>query len=781
MKKIFLSLVILLTYVNMYCQSTMEIVSSDDKMLQIKVKTNPSKIKDGIENEGIKYQNIIDINCQKFAEGEPDLPALSYWITIPNGANVNVSVEKRNPLSIKNVVLSPVLKEVLDGEDFEFTMNNEIYSKNSFFPQQNAECEAVKNLRKQSCTILWIYPYQYNPIQKELVVYEELTVSVSFEGNSKIPNNVDEYTYKVLNRMSINTKDICSSKQNNSNLRTATNQYEYVIICSDEFKSAGEKLALWKNIQGVRTKCVTTSEINSTYNNCNDSLRRLYIKNYIANMSNTMDSIVHYVLLLGDVNTIPTNYGLYHQANTDCNGCQGNIATDLYYFDVNDPIDYVADYSYGRLPFNTLLEANEYVNKLIRYESEKNNTSSYYNTVLLAAQFQDDAMDSVEDRRFTKTANDIYTYLSANGYTANREYYANSDVYPKYWSNSYIFENDTARSVIPINLQKPNYPWTANSTTLSNRINDGAFMVFHRDHGVIEGWSHPYFRNTHVQNLQNGTKYPVVFSLNCETGWFDTEKDNLSYSNGNCFVEEWIRKSNGGAIGLVASTRRSYSRYNDRLAWGIMDAMWPDFIEYHHGNYGNGAIANYKMGDVLNYAREYMSSKFSFNSKNRKETLELFHYFGDPTMEIWTANPQEFTNVTITESSNNLTINTGVPDCTVCVYSLFDNGSSYYEIQKGQIVTFSNIPRPYMVSVKKHNYIPYFYTQDVYIQNYTFTQNAMIVGRNIYVGQNVTTSLPQGPVIISNGVNVYFKPTENIYFNSGFEVQLGGTFEVMQN
>lgn len=86
-----------------------------------------------------------------------------------------------------------------------------------------------------------------------------------------------------------------------------------------------------------------------------------------------------------------------------------------------------------------------------------------------------------------------------------------------------------------------------------------------------------------------------------------------------------------------------------------------------------------------------------------------------------------------------------------------------------------------MVSVKKHNYIPYFYTQDVYIQNYTFTENAMIVGRNIYVGQNVATSQPQGSVVINNGVKVYFKPTENIYFNSGFEVQLGGTFEVMQN
>ena len=57
----------------------------------------------------------------------------------------------------------------------------------------------------------------------------------------------------------------------------------------------------------------------------------------------------------------------------------------------------------------------------------------------------------------------------------------------------------------------------------------------------------------------------------------------------------------------------------------------------------------------------------------------------------------------------------------------------------------------------------------------------MIVGRNIYVGQNVTTTLPQGPVLINNGENVYFKPTENIYLNSGFDVQLGGTFEVLQD
>ena len=43
------------------------------------------------------------------------------------------------------------------------------------------------------------------------------------------------------------------------------------------------------------------------------------------------------------------------------------------------------------------------------------------------------------------------------------------------------------------------------------------------------------------------------------------------------------------------------------------------------------------MGPVLNYAKLYMAT--AGDESMRQITFEMFHYFGDPTMEIWTAQP----------------------------------------------------------------------------------------------------------------------------------------------
>lgn len=70
--------------------------------------------------------------------------------------------------------------------------------------------------------------------------------------------------------------------------------------------------------------------------------------------------------------------------------------------------------------------------------------------------------------------------------------------------------------------------------------------------------------------------------------------------------------------------------------------------------------------------------------------------------------------------------------------------------------------------------------QSVYIQNETITENRYIAGKNIYVGSNVTSSKPQGNVIIVNGANVMFRAAENVYFEAGFDCNIGGTFEVIK-
>lgn len=72
------------------------------------------------------------------------------------------------------------------------------------------------------------------------------------------------------------------------------------------------------------------------------------------------------------------------------------------------------------------------------------------------------------------------------------------------------------------------------------------------------------------------------------------------------------------------------------------------------------------------------------------------------------------------------------------------------------------------------------YSQDVYIQNETIFSNRYIAGKNIYIGKNVITSKPTGDVIIANGANVLFDATEEVYFEQGFECELGSSFEVVK-
>ena len=72
----------------------------------------------------------------------------------------------------------------------------------------------------------------------------------------------------------------------------------------------------------------------------------------------------------------------------------------------------------------------------------------------------------------------------------------------------------------------------------------------------------------------------------------------------------------------------------------------------------------------------------------------------------------------------------------------------------------------------------YPFGQDVYIQNETIS-NRYIRGRNIYVGRTVTTTKPQGNVVISNNANVVFDASQSIIFDAGFECPLGSSFKTV--
>ncbi|MHC4168684.1 MAG: C25 family cysteine peptidase, partial [Planctomycetota bacterium] len=539
------------------------------------------------------------------------------------------------------------------------------------YPGVFAYAEPVRTVRGQNCTVVWLYPYQYNPVTRRLSVYKNLVVELNFDGDIRpTTRRLQSAGFeKMLGHLAINADEVLPAQR-----RTATNAAVSSALLSIQSDIALDRigngqtvgcLVNWKRLTGFRTRYVTTEQTGST---------AAEIESYIDRAQRQWFPAPAYVLLLGDAEYIPCFYELTHasdEGRTDAL-MQGKVASDRYYGDTNE--DGIADVFVGRLPVDTAEEAQMAVNRIIDYErtppDPATNPDFYANFAAIA--YFDDYLpkDGYADTRFVQTSEDVFLYLNDAGYNGSRLYSHDAGVEPTHFSTGLVFENDgRGGRDLPDHLLAPSFEWNAGTPNITDAINSGAFLVTYRGHGsrfmrsaprgwsYPGGWIHPEFQEHDVAALTNGSLAPVVFSATCMTGWFDNETDDSQYemySNGSIvriyesepddesLCENFIVNSDGGAVGVIGATRVSYAGRNDRLVWGWMDAIWPDFIEYNNGAYGDSNPV-YQMGPVFEYGKQYMLTKYSYEWDYTKTTVDEFVLFGDPTMEIRTAIPHRLT------------------------------------------------------------------------------------------------------------------------------------------
>lgn len=103
------------------------------------------------------------------------------------------------------------------------------------------------------------------------------------------------------------------------------------------------------------------------------------------------------------------------------------------------------------------------------------------------------------------------------------------------------------------------------------------------------------------------------------------------------------------------------------------------------------------------------------------------------------------------------------------VYDMYDTPLGYYPCAP------ENAVMAYTV-LATSNGLSDIYTQDVYIQNETISSNKHTYGKDFYIGNNVSTSLPSGNVTINLGANVLTEG-QTLTISSGFECINGSSFE----
>ncbi len=686
-----------------------EVLDSNAQGVTLDV-TVPPLLEEEVQQRDNTYQRLTLHSAGTTGEiGQPELPSFGRFVAIPRGAEVRVQVLADFVETRSGYLVYPAQEPYPEqDEQPPFVLEAAAYQIDEFLPTDIVEIEGPYVFRGVEVVLIRFHPVQYNPAQRTLKIHSGFQVGISFTGGGGFADQRvrSPYFEPLLSSLLLNYSALDTSDQPElgAGLSSSTG-CDFLIITAPAFVNEANLLAEWKIRRGIDTRVRTTTQTGSTAS---------AIKSYIQNAYDTWSPPPSFVLFLGDAEFIPTNYQTVHPQQPPGGTF---IATDLYYATV-DGTDCFPDISTGRISVDTASQASYIVNRIITYERSPPDKASFYSTVALAAYFEDDDKPyTQEDRDWVRTSEEIGSYLGTQGYDEQRIYYAEAWVNPLRYTNG--------DPLPPYLLRDNGFPWIGSKSEIINSVNDGRLILNHRDHGMRWMWVVPELRVSNVLGLTNGERLPVVFSMNCETGWFDNETDDTGHGTAYAevtFAEAWQRNQNGGAAGVVAATRISYGGYNDHLDKGLYDAIWPGFLPYTPVP-GPFSSPDYRMGQVLNYAKLYMATVYSENIY-RQIHFEMFHYFGDPTMEIWTARPGTltvyhsplyFTNATsYTVSVENGALVSLVKDGEILATGLSAGGIATVTMP-GPLT-----PGTIYLTVTKHNRRPYESTIQVVTEDMSF-------------------------------------------------------------
>jgi hypothetical protein len=553
--------------------------------------------------------------------GLPILPSLLEYIKIPYDVDISIEIKASSTDSISGYNITPStgldvpvpflrgLNDTLDP--FPTFSLNPVYYNDTFFPGRPVSIEGGENasslfMRGHRLVGLSFYPVQYNPVSSTLLVYSQIVVKLKYSFPAQIQPVEERLQSEVFDMVLSNTvlnygscnnqyAALTSSTSTSSALaQTNLRDPEHLIITTEEYKEPANKLAKWKTRKGVPSEVITITATDP------DDIRD-EVKSIIREAYENGNPPPTYVLLLGDVEDIPTNYETRLVMPTLFLPGMNRVASDQSYFNM-DEHGYIPEMIHGRISVDTVEQARVIVNKILAYERTPPSNVAFFNSTLFAGDFYDwEDMNAVEDtpfpflsalERIRHYLKDEYTthinyscqYLHydriADGYEAYRYTAspANKDIEElEFYASPISWSDLVSESIDDID----NFGWLMSYDSyyglggrdnpfyqlargnITPNMNEGRFLVLYFGHGgsknmvfpenlftdqrrgSIEGWQHPFFNTSYVSDLTNGGEVPLIINIACDTGWFDGEHDG---ENGHNFIGDEFLSTQGNNL-----------------------------------------------------------------------------------------------------------------------------------------------------------------------------------------------------------------------------------------
>ena len=270
------------------------------------------------------------------------------------------------------------------------------YSRNEFYPYTDYQNGGTHLLNGYNILLLNVYNMRYNPVSKQLRVFNDIDITVKTEYDSEIKSqeiNMLINTGKKIEQIEklvINPEVVSTYSKTNVErppiLPDPLDPHKMIIITDNQSSVFFDEFIQWKAAKGINAEVFTTESIYAAYTGVDDQEKiRAFIQDAYTTYSNSTDPL-EYVILGGDDEIVPVRYAWAAIDSTfspeHVYDLVEDVPADFYYSALDgtwnddndsnfgepaDNPDMLPEIALSRISCETQQEFNNFFNKLYHY------------------------------------------------------------------------------------------------------------------------------------------------------------------------------------------------------------------------------------------------------------------------------------------------------------------------------------------------------------------------------------------------------------------------------
>lgn len=611
LKTLLFQLTLVLAQKSFYAQPVFKIKKQEEKRIIIQFDNNVQPSSSFIELNSINYLNFASSHkIVSLEKGKPQLPFFTTTIQLPKTGRSTIKTIYSEADTIFNINVLPSKGNLNRNQNpdsiaYEF---DSVYLKNSFFPLENVKMNVPFNLGSIRGQVVTVFPYQFNPVSKQLIHFKKIIFEISFNINIKGVNEfaspeIRPIDYKVHEDLFLNNNETIINKY-----KAISDLGDLVIITPEAYLKSAKKIRSWKSQRGIQTTILSFKPYENSY----DKIKSLISDEYQKNKN------LKYVLLIGDSDSLAAfSYGKTVDGE--------ELYSDSYYGQLIGT-DYYPELFIGRIP-GTFKEIEAIIAKIISYESDPNNSSEWLSSAAgigssEGAGYGDEGQADWQHQR------DLRNNLLNYGYKKVFEFY------------------DGSRGV----QDADNNPTPSD---IINTFNEGVGLISYTGHGDINTFKTSGFNASQLYQLNNFNKYPFLISVACNHG---------SFVDATCISENLLKaSSNDKSTGVVGMAGSSVL-----MAWAPPMQTQDEFVHLISKIDSLNAPAT-TLGGLFYNAQLSMLEKYITNRGD--EVMQTWILFADPSMTFRSKTPESinFDLISCENDSNEILFSSSNLNCLITI------------------------------------------------------------------------------------------------------------------